>query len=65
MLVVDHPRNAEDLNDAARGAEVIVRVVIDLHVGKKGGIPTGEPALALARQVDSLPNLELAAILFT
>ena len=62
MLLVDHPRNAEELNDAARAAGTTVQVVIDLHVGKKGGIPPGEPALTLARLVDSLPNLRLAGL---
>lgn len=62
MLLIDHPRHAEDLDDVARAAGVIVRVVIDLHVGKKGGIPPGEPALSLAKLVDSLPNLSLAGL---
>jgi D-serine deaminase-like pyridoxal phosphate-dependent protein len=63
IQAVDHPQNARDLSDAAREAGVVAAVVIDVAVGKRTGVPAGEQALALARLVDSLPNLTLRGMI--
>ncbi len=63
IQAVDFEQNARDLNDAAREAGVVANVVVDVAVGTRSGIPPGEDAIALARLVDTLPNLELRGLL--
>ena len=63
IQAVDFEPNARDLNDAAKAAGVVADVVIDVAVGTRSGIPPGEDALALAKLVDSLPNLKLRGLL--
>lgn len=61
IFCVDNPQNARDLNEAAGAGRVKLNVAVDLHLGRTGVMP-GEPALELARQIVSLPNLKLAGI---
>jgi D-serine deaminase-like pyridoxal phosphate-dependent protein len=63
IQAVDDERNARDLSEAAKAAGVTADVVIDVAVGTRSGIPAGEGAVALARLVDSLPNLRLRGLL--
>jgi D-serine deaminase-like pyridoxal phosphate-dependent protein len=63
IQAVDNPRNAQDLSDAAKEAGIVADVVIDVAVGTRTGVPPGDRALALARQVDKLPNLKLRGII--
>jgi D-serine deaminase-like pyridoxal phosphate-dependent protein len=63
IQAVDFEQNARDLNDAAKEAGLVADVVIDVAVGTRSGIPPGETALALAKLVDSLPNLKLRGLL--
>jgi D-serine deaminase-like pyridoxal phosphate-dependent protein len=63
IQAVDNPQNAQDLQDAAKAAGIIADVVVDIDVIKRSGVPTGEPALALAQLVDRLPNLRFRGIL--
>src|SRR5687768_10358422 len=63
IQAVDFDQNARDLNEAAREAGVVADVVVDVAVGTRSGVPPGEDALALARLVDSLPNLKLRGLL--
>ncbi len=63
VQAVDEERNARDLDDAAREAGVVADVVVDVAVGSRSGIPAGDAAVALAKLVDQLPNLELRGIL--
>jgi D-serine deaminase-like pyridoxal phosphate-dependent protein len=63
IQAVDTESNARDLSAAAREAGVTADVVIDVAVGTRSGIPPGEGALALARLVDTLPNLTLRGLL--
>jgi D-serine deaminase-like pyridoxal phosphate-dependent protein len=60
MFVVDDEQNVRAINDAARGGAKIA-LLIDLYFGRTGVEP-GEPALRLARLIDSLPNVELAGL---
>ena len=55
--------NARDLSAAAKEAGVTADVVIDVAVGTRSGIPAGDDALALAKLVDTLPNLRLRGLL--
>jgi D-serine deaminase-like pyridoxal phosphate-dependent protein len=63
IQAVDDEQNARDLSAAARAAGVVADVVIDVAVGTRSGIPPGEGAVALAKLVDSLPNLRLRGLL--
>ena len=63
IQAVDFDQNARDLNAAAKEAGITADVVIDVAVGTRSGIPPGEDALALAKLVDSLPNLKLRGLL--
>jgi D-serine deaminase-like pyridoxal phosphate-dependent protein len=60
MFVVDDEQNVRALNEAARGGAKIA-LLIDLYFGRTGVEP-GDPALRLARLIDSLPNVELAGL---
>jgi len=61
IFTVDHADNVRELSAAATAANVDVRVAIDLYFGRTG-VPPGEPALALARLIASLPHLTLAGL---
>jgi len=63
IQAVDYEPNARDLSEAAKAAGVVADVVIDVAVGTRSGIPAGDGALALAKLVDSLPNLKLRGLL--
>src|SRR5687768_5741252 len=63
IQAVDFDQNARDLNEAAREAGVVADVVVDVAVGTRSGVPPGEDALALAKLVDTLPNLKLRGLL--
>ncbi len=63
IQAVDYPQNARDLSEAAREAGVVADVVVDVAVGTRTGVPAGEQALALAKFVDTLPNLKLRGMI--
>jgi D-serine deaminase-like pyridoxal phosphate-dependent protein len=60
MFVVDNDANVRAINDAASGGPP-VRLLIDLYFGRTGIAP-GEPALALAQVIASLPNVVLEGL---
>ena len=62
IYCVDNAQNVKDLNDAAGAAKVKLNLAIDLNVGGRTGISCGEPAVALGKQIHSLPNVTLAAL---
>ncbi|HYZ87147.1 MAG TPA: DSD1 family PLP-dependent enzyme [Bryobacteraceae bacterium] len=62
IFCVDNVQNAEDLDAAARTARLKMRVAIDLLVGRRTGITPGEPAVALAKRIDALKNLEFVGL---
>lgn len=61
IFCVDDEGNARDLAAAAQAAGVIVNVAIDLYFGRTG-VPPGQPALALARAITSVPDLNLVGL---
>jgi 3-hydroxy-D-aspartate aldolase len=63
IQAVDEEQNARDLSAAAKEAGVVADVVIDVAVGTRSGIPAGEGVLALAKLIDTLPNLKLRGML--
>jgi D-serine deaminase-like pyridoxal phosphate-dependent protein len=62
IQAVDEEYNARALSDAARESGITADVVIDVAVGTRSGIPP-EGAVALAKLVDTLPNLKLRGLL--
>ena len=63
IQAVDTDQNARDLSAAAREAGVTADAVIDVAVGTRSGVPPGDEAIALAKLVDTLPNLTLRGLL--
>lgn len=63
IQAVDEEQNARDLSAAAKEAGIVADVVIDVAVGTRSGIPAGDGALALAKLIDTLPNLKLRGML--
>jgi len=63
IQAVDSASGARDLNDAARNAGIVADVVVDVAIGIRTGVPPGEAALALAQDVDRLPNLNLRGLI--
>jgi D-serine deaminase-like pyridoxal phosphate-dependent protein len=63
IQAVDNPRNARDLSDAAREANLVADVVVDVAVGTRTGVPAGDQALALAQLVDTLPGVKLRGLI--
>jgi D-serine deaminase-like pyridoxal phosphate-dependent protein len=63
VQATDTEQNARDLSAAAREAGVTADVVIDVAVGTRSGIPPDDGAVALAKLVDTLPNLTLRGLL--
>lgn len=63
IQAVDTVQNARDLSAAAREAGVTADVVVDVAVGTRSGVPPGDEALAVAKLVDTLPNLRLRGLL--
>jgi D-serine deaminase-like pyridoxal phosphate-dependent protein len=63
IQAVDHPKNAQDLSDAAREAGLVADVVVDVAIGTRSGVPADERALKLAQLVDKLPHLKLRGMI--
>jgi D-serine deaminase-like pyridoxal phosphate-dependent protein len=64
MVAVDDPTNAAVLSTAASAKGVKLRVLIEVNVGmNRCGVEPGAPALALARQILSLPGLRFDGLM--
>ncbi len=63
MAVVDHPWQAEQMNEAAEAGGVRLNIMVDIDpANRRTGVEAGEPALRLARKVDLLPHLNLRGV---
>lgn len=63
MSVVDHPRHADQLSEAAAAAGVTLNLMMDIDpIGRRTGVQPGEDAKRLARHVTSLPGLRLLGV---
>ena len=61
--VVDDARAALRISSAAQDAGLRIRCLIDVDVGtNRTGVAPGEPALALAKQIDRMSGLELVGL---
>ncbi len=62
-VVVDSLTGAEQLNRAMRDVQLKLNVLIDLNVGQnRCGVMPGEAALALARHIGKMSNLQLVGV---
>ena len=62
-VCVDDARNVQELAAAAIEAGVVIDVLIEINVGAdRCGVLPGEPALALARVIKSVPILRFAGL---
>ncbi len=59
---VDDARNVADLDSVAAAAKTRLNVAIDLYVGNRTGVGTGQPGLDLARVIARHKNLRLAGL---
>lgn len=58
MVAVDCEENVRELSEAASKAGVKIRILVEVDLGmNRCGVPTGQPALDLARIVVSSPGL--------
>ena len=64
MFVVDDPIIASEVEAAAAAAGVRCNIVVDIFAGlTRHGIQAGQPALTLARKVDSSRHLRLSGLM--
>lgn len=60
MTIVDNLTHAQELNDAAALAKLKLNVMIDVEPGgKRTGVASGAPTIALAEKLMKLPHLKL------
>lgn len=64
MVAVDNPQNVRDISEAAAAKGVTVRMLVEVNVGmNRCGVESGEPALALAKQIRQSPNLKFEGLM--
>jgi D-serine deaminase-like pyridoxal phosphate-dependent protein len=64
IVAVDNPGNVGDLNRAAVGKGVSLRVLVEVDIGHgRCGVLPGQPALELAKVVMASPGLRLAGLM--
>ncbi|MFN7930270.1 MAG: DSD1 family PLP-dependent enzyme [Blastocatellia bacterium] len=63
LTIVDDLTHAQELNEAAGGAKLKLNVMIDVDPGgKRTGVASGAPTIALAEKLMKLPHLKLHGI---
>ena len=62
-VCADDAGNVSELNEVAASYKIELPVLVEVDVGaQRCGVETGEPALALARQIDRFPALRFAGL---
>ncbi len=62
-VCADHPDNVEHLNEAASAMGTTLNVLVEIDTGAaRCGVAPGQPAIDLAKQIDSLKNLNFAGL---
>ena len=63
-VVVDNPKNVQDLSDAAGAGGATLRVLVHIATGPDApGVEPGDPAVELAKQVARSPGLKFAGLM--
>lgn len=64
IVCVDHAQHVQELGSTMSAAGLTLRVLVEVDIGmSRVGVPPGEPARELARQVASTAGLQLAGIM--
>jgi len=64
VFCIDHLDQARPISNAMQAAGLRVRAVLEVNVGmNRAGVLPGEPALTLAREVSSLPGINLSGVM--
>lgn len=64
MVAVDDPANVVELSEAAQQAHVTLRVLVEVDVGmNRCGVPPGELAVELAKQIDRAKGLVFRGVM--
>jgi len=64
IVAVDSEDNVAMLAEAARGAGVVLRVVIEVNIGmNRAGVEPGAPCVALAKFIAGRPGLKFAGLM--
>jgi D-serine deaminase-like pyridoxal phosphate-dependent protein len=64
LVAVDSLENVQEISQAAAGAGVVVRVLIEVNTGlNRCGLEPGDLVVEFARQVATLPGIELAGLM--
>lgn len=62
-VCADHPDNVEQLNEAAAAMGTVINVLVEIDTGAaRCGVAAGQPAVDLAKQIDSATNLNFAGL---
>ena len=62
-VCADHPDNVEQLNEAAAAMGTVINVLVEIDTGAaRCGVSAGQPAVNLAKQIDSATNLNFAGL---
>lgn len=62
-VCADHPDNVEQLNEAAAAMGTVINVLVEIDTGAaRCGVAAGQPAVDLAKQIDSARNLNFAGL---
>lgn len=65
MVCVDHPDNADALANAAKSANQVLTVIVDIDPGiHRTGVASPEGVVALVKRVIDLPSLRYAGVQF-
>ncbi|MBK5294987.1 MAG: DSD1 family PLP-dependent enzyme [Acidobacteriia bacterium] len=62
IFVVDNTQNLRDMNDAAAAGKIKLNLAVDLLVGNRTGIRSGDPAVALVEAMQSLSNVRFQGL---
>ncbi|MCE9525313.1 MAG: DSD1 family PLP-dependent enzyme [Planctomycetales bacterium] len=64
VFCIDHLDQARPISEAMQAAGLRVRAVLEINIGmNRAGILPGEPALALAKEVSSLPGIDSSGVM--
>ena len=64
VFCIDHLDQARPISQAMQSAGLRVRAVLEINIGmNRAGILPGDPALALAKEVNRLPGIELSGVM--
>lgn len=62
-VCADHPDNVDQLNEAAAAMDTVINVLVEIDTGAaRCGVEPGQPAIDLAKKIDSATNLNFSGL---